>query len=388
MNESQFREDINMAKLAILNKKNFAFFGSILYKLVPVMTDRGTIALDGSSNKMYINANWFNGLSHEHKASALAHEALHYALQHDIRMGRKNPDLYQKACDEVVNNLLMDCSFSLPHDVPVNRHYQNQSTELVYKQVEQDFHDNNRDKNDLNNDNPFGNDLPRNQPNISQNSINERNRVSNQADLANQMATGKSMGTSSDTFAEFFKNINEGKLDWKTILSEHFNELTQGEPSYHDLDRRLLSLGYYEPVNESENKVKRVALALDVSGSITEQQIQIFLNEIKAIATNLEPEEIHVMTFNTGIVNTFSLKEPFKFNEIKLDIGGGTNLKPVFKYYNEKDNIPDFLVVLSDLECTPIKVEPTYPVIWLCFDNERAETHFGKLIHIKTEDLE
>ena len=398
--QDQFIEDLNLAKLAMLNKSNFAFIGSLIYKISikPNVSVR-TLALDPMNNSMLINPNWFNQLEAEHKASALAHEVFHYALQHDIRMGSKDPKLYQKACDEVVNNLLMDSKFQLPNDIPVDRRYQNKSSEEVYKMVVAE-HKQNQTKPD--NNNPLGDDLPKNQNNpnsksnsdqnnnqLSQSQINDRNRAINQADTTNQLLSGKSIGSSSKAFGELFMDINEGKLNWLTILAEYFNELTQGELSPIAYERRYLPLGYYLPKRESDNKINKVALALDVSGSISTNQIKIFLDEIKAIKNQLDPEIIDVMTFNTRVVDVFSFKRDDDITKVKLNISGGTSLEPVFEHYNRPDNRPDFLLVFSDLECymIPKKKEPDYKTTWLCFDNKHAEVEFGKLIHINSRDL-
>lgn len=383
LEDKQFWEQFNLAKLATLNKKHFAFIGSMLYKLkISPTTEVRDIFLDGHNSTIKINPSWFNSLTPEYASSMLAHEVLHYSLQHDIRRGNKEPQLYQKACDEVVNNMLMDFGFKLPMDIEVNRNYQNQSLEQVYKQVFAEHQ-----QQDPDNSGSGGNDLPENQPALTNHQQNQRNRDLNQSEMADKASSGMGIGNSNEAFKQLFKEINEGKINWKQLLAEHFNELTQGEPSYHDLDRRMLSLGYYEPVNESENTCHRVAVALDVSGSISEEQIHIFLQEIKAIAESLNPELISVMTFNTGLVDVLEFKQGDDLSEIPLNIGGGTDLEPVFQYYNEPENLPEFLVVFSDLEVWGIPAKPKYHTTWICFDNLHAEVPYGKLIHVNSGDL-
>jgi len=384
LEDKQFWEHFNLAKLATLNKKHFAFIGSMLYKLkVSPTSDVRDIFLDTNTSTIKVNPSWFTSLSPEEASAMMAHEVLHYSLQHDIRRGNKIPQLYQKACDEVVNNMLLDFGFKLPMDIVVNRNYQNQNLEHVYKQVLEEHPNQNPD-----NSGSGGNDLPDYQPQPSTHQQNQRNRDLNQSQMVDKASGGKDIGDSSEAFRHLFKEINEGKINWKQLLAEHFNELTQGEPSYHDLDRRMLSLGLYEPVNENEGSCHRVAVALDVSGSISEEQIHIFLQEIKAIAENLNPEIISVMTFNTGLVDVLEFKQGDDLSQIPLDIGGGTSLEPVFNYYNEPKNEPEFLIVFSDLEVWDFPKKPKYHTTWICFDNPEAEVPFGKLIHVHTEDLQ
>lgn len=383
---NQFWEHFKLAKLAILNKKHFAFIGSMLYKLkVEPDISIKDVFLDGIYSTIKVNPSWFLSLNPEESASMLAHEVMHYALQHDIRRGKRNPALYQKAADHVVNNILMDFGFKLPTNIEVDRRFQNQTTDLVYKQVLMDYKNEEPDYDNT----PGSNDLPSDNFDISNNVQNQRNRDIQQSELADKATGSPGIANSCEAFQQLFTDINQGKLNWKVLLAEHFNELTQGEYSYHDFDRRMLSLGYYLPIKESLGSVKRVAVALDVSSSVSEDQIKFFLKEIKAILLQLNPEIISVMTFNTGIVDVFEFKQDDDLSPIKIKIGGGTSFKPVFNHYNQKENIPQFLIIFSDLEVHWNNItEPKYSTTFICLDNPEEQAPFGKTIHINSENLE
>ena len=389
----KFWDHFNLAKLATLNKKHFAFIGSMLYKLkVEPDTSVRDVYLDGYNQTIRVNPSWFINLNPEEASAMMSHEVLHYALQHDIRRGNKLPNLYQKACDQVVNNMLMDFGFKLPQDIKVDRRYQNQTLEVIYKEILDEWNDNNNNDNNNNdnNDNQSGgNDLPQEQPQLNNHQQNQRNQQVHQSELADKATNGSGIGNSNEAFKNLFEDINDGKLDWRLILAEHFNELTQGEPSYHDLDRRSLALDLFEPVRESENAISKVALALDVSGSVSEEQIKIFLQEIKAIVSQLDPEKISIMTFNHDLVDVFEFNRGDDFYSVEINIGGGTDLVPIFKHYNKPQNIPEFLIVFSDLEVGWNNVkQPKYHTTWICLDNPSVkEVPFGKLIHVKSKDL-
>lgn len=367
-----FEEQINLAKLATLNKKHFAFIGSMLYKLsIKPSAEIDTIYLNGSESTIEINPNWFTELSAEHSASMLAHEVLHYTLQHDLRRGHKEPSAYQKACDEVVNNMLMDFGFKIPEYISVNRQFQNKSVEYVYKHVLSEI--------------PDHQDLPEESSNDNSRERNNHIIQSNMADIASGGAGVSNLG---NDLQALFEEITAGSIDWKLILMEHFNELSQGDVSYHDLDRRNLTLGLFEPVNESIDTVNKVAIALDVSGSLSKSQIKVFLKEIKAIAESLNPEIISVCTFNHKLVDVLEFKQGDDLSTVNIKISGGTDLLPVFKYYNKPENRPEFLIVFSDLEVDRFPDKPKYHTTWVCLDNKSATTPFGKLLHISSGDLD
>lgn len=384
---SSLQEKVNKAKLLLLKKRHFAFISSMLYKLNYKETkDTQSMYYVGSESTIYLNKDWFLGLSDQEACSALAHETLHYALQHDLRMGKRDPELFNKAADHVVNNILMDCDFELPADVPVDRRFQNKTTEYVYKFMEEEQKQNQNQN--QNSNNPFGNDLRPN-PSPSPQEQSQRDRETLSASQQDQQTVGndKSIGSSQEAFSELFKNILEGKKNWRDILLEFINEKSQGEKSWRELDRRMLQLGYYLPNNITDNRIHRIAVAVDVSGSVSPEQINYFLREIKAIKSNCNPEVLDVISFNTRITGKWSFKEEDEIDNIEMDIDGGTSLKPVYKHYDKQENKPNFLIVFSDM-WVEIPNKPNYEVIWGIVDNPNFKTSYGKHIYINQEDYE
>lgn len=384
---------IQKCKLHILNKEHSAFISSMLYNLNIVDAPVETVQLVTSetSNQILLNSNWFTNFSTEEQASILVHEVLHYALQHDLRRGQRNPSSYQKACDQVVNNLLLQMGYELPAKEKnfTKYKYKNMAVEAVYKDIEEERLNNEKNNNNNNNqpNSSFGSDL--NCQNFASNTQqNKRNQQVLSSDLANQAVGNKSIGNSGEVFSKLFEDIKSGKLDWKTILSAHVDEITLGGLSYSSFNRRYLPFGLYLPDNSSENTIHKIAVALDVSGSISEEQAKNLLAEVKRIRDDIEPENTSIMTFNHDIVDIFDIAAHDSFDSVKLRISGGTALESVFEYYNKPENQPKFLIVFSDLYCTPITEKPNFPVIWVCIDNPNAITNFGKLINITSEDLE
>lgn len=380
---------VNKAKLLLLKKKHFAFISSMLYKLkYEPSTEVNSMAYDGSISTMYLNPKWFNNLSDQEACSALAHEALHYALQHDIRMGKRDPKLYNQAADHVVNNILMDYGFELPMDVPVDRRFQNRTTEYVYKLLWDEKNDPNNNKQDPPPDNPFGNDVI---PNLSltpqQQSKRNRETISAGQNDANTVGLDKSIGKSEEAFKELFSNIQNGKKSWRDILLEYINEKSQGDRDWQRLDRRMLQLGYYMPSTETDNRINRIAVAIDISGSVTEDQLDYFLRETKTIKNNCNPEILDVISFNTEITGKWVFKENETFDSLEMKIDGGTSLNCVWEHYGSNQNKPTFLIVFSDM-CVNIPNKPDYEIIWCVVDNPQWKPPYGKAIYINEEDYD
>lgn len=407
--ENAFYENLSLTKLTLAKKPHFTFFSSLLYGFILEPTNEiKTISLNSIEKKVHINPNWFNELNNEHRMTALTHEMLHYVLQHDIRLGAKNPKRFQEASDQVVNNLLNDMDFKLlpESEANLNTSYAKRSVEDVYTEILKKYDEPPEENNNgdspysgnspaesnlpnpshANGDDPLGNDLSYTQPTNQQQ--NQRNSDVTKANMANKLASSKEAGDMGNVLEQFFEKIADGKLDWKIVLQEHLDSITRGDKSYDRLERRYLPYELYLPSNQSENHIEKVAIAFDVSGSVSEEQIEAFLREMKNVKESCDPEVMDVITFNHNLVQELTFEQDEEIEDISMYSGGGTDLYPVFEKYSENSKKPKFLIVFSDLYCPPIENAPDYDVIWVCIDNPTAEVNFGKLIHVTSEELE
>lgn len=382
-------QSIQKVKLHILNKKHSAFIASMLYNLdiEPANVDKVMLYCTSDKSSVLLNEDWFNGFNTAEQASILVHEVMHYTLQHDLRIGRRDKDIYQKACDQVVNNLLLDMGYELPQEEKdfTRTKYNNMSVESVYKDIEQETKQKNPKQQ---NSSSFGNDIPESNSSIpDQTQQNKRNQQILSADMSNQAQGNQSVSKDGDIFSKLFKDIKEGVLDWKTVLAGYVDDISRSEMSYHQFNRRYLSMGLYLPDTKDVAKINKVALAFDVSGSVSEEETKAFLSEMRKIKSDINPEIMSVTTFNHKIVAQFDITEDNDLDEVTMDISGGTSLTPVFKYYNKTENHPNFLILFSDMWVNDFPEKTSYPVIWICINNPNFTAPFGKTIHITSEDL-
>ena len=64
--------------------------------------------------------------------SALVHEVLHAALQHIWRRGDRDRELWDMACDYVVNQIIKDQGLQLPPGVFLSGRFKGMSADAVY----------------------------------------------------------------------------------------------------------------------------------------------------------------------------------------------------------------------------------------------------------------
>jgi predicted metal-dependent peptidase len=117
----------------------------------------------------------------------------------------------------------------------------------------------------------------------------------------------------------------------------------------------------WEPGTTASRRVPRLAVAVDVSGSVDEPLMERFAREIEALSRRLEAPLVlivgddrvrHVQTFAPGRSD---------LREIRFDGGGGTDFTPLLEEVQRQR--PDIAVVLTDLQ-GPARFKPTCPVIW------------------------
>ena len=106
-----------------------------------------------------------------------------------------------------------------------------------------------------------------------------------------------------------------------------------------------------------------LTIGIDTSGSISQEDLQAFFSEIKAIQ-DCYKSYITVLECDAEIQKEYKLT---KYSKLHFDVKGrgGTSFKPFFEYIKEKKIKTDCLIIFTDLygdqnECK----KPNYPVIW------------------------
>jgi predicted metal-dependent peptidase len=134
----------------------------------------------------------------------------------------------------------------------------------------------------------------------------------------------------------------------------------------------------WEPGMTASRRVPRLAVAVDVSGSVDDALMERFAREIEALSRRLEAPLVlivgddrvrHVQTFAPGRSD---------LRAIRFDGGGGTDFTPLLEEVQRQR--PDIAVVLTDLQ-GPARFKPSCPLIWAVPAWEPAVAPpFGRLL--------
>jgi len=128
--------------------------------------------------------------------------------------------------------------------------------------------------------------------------------------------------------------------------------------------------------------VLRLAVAIDTSGSISDDQLRIFWNEVRWVYRN--GAIVYVYECDTRL----SERSPITFKgkwDGKVHGRGGTDLEPVLK---EVEGKYDALIYFTDFEAPRIEKKYRIPILWVLtndMDPEDYPYEWGRVIKIDTD---
>ena len=134
----------------------------------------------------------------------------------------------------------------------------------------------------------------------------------------------------------------------------------------------------WEPGFTTARRVPRLAVVVDVSGSIDDAVLARFASEIDAITRRLEAGLILVVGDDQVRAVTHCEPGRSQLAGLKFEGGGGTDFTPLLEEADR--HRPDIGVVLTDLE-GPARFRPRWPVVWAVQREHGAATApFGRLL--------
>lgn len=353
-------------------KKGTGLLGSLLCNHTFIWdSDAPTAQCDGE--RIAFNPDFFlSKLTAETRVTVLAHELWHTGFDHMHRRGNRDPKLWNYAADFVINGMLDDAGFSFEGLQPCLDHqYDGMTTEQVYNLLEKD-----PSRCPVNPD--LSGDIVEDDK-ITQEQVIKKQVKAVQAAKLGGTSAGNIPGEIEQIIDKFLNPV----LPWEVLLQRYFTDLSQDDYSWRRPSRRYVD--EYLPSLMGENGLEHLIYYLDVSGSISDQELLRFNSEVKFIHDELRPKRLTLVQFDDIIQEVIEFEQDDAFDKIKVTGRGGTNLEPVRAHIEE--HMPTAAVIFSDMWVPPMSRDPGVPIFWIVMNNPYAQTKFGTQIHIKKEDL-
>jgi len=206
-----------------------------------------------------------------------------------------------------------------------------------------------------------------------------------QGQIAHQKVAGKGAGGMDRAIQELL----EPKVNWREVLREYVKTMCRAKDtsSWRRVNRRFLSMGTYMPSLIGE-RVGRLVIAIDTSGSIGDKELAEFLSEVKGIAEEVNPSAVDLIYWDSDVAGHEEYDEttvPNIVSATRPKGGGGTSPSCVSEYLKEKKIEPECVILLTDgYVGDDWGTEWVAPTLW-CIVNgpDGIVAPNGKTIHIK-----
>ena len=342
---------------------NSPFFGTLATRLKLVENkETETAATDGKH--LFFNREWFASLSKSERVGALAHEVLHVAMLHHTRRGNREPKLWNIACDLAINLELVDSGFVLPKGALLEGKYREMGAEKIYASFQQ---------------NPQSQPKPQEWGEVrdapggdgkADSSEMESAESEAKVMLGQAMQQAKAMGRLPANIERLVKSILKGKVNWREVLQQFIQKSVAEQLDWSRPNRRMVGQRFYLPRIKGE--FLELVIAIDTSGSISEEVLRQFLGEVEGILSSC-PSKAWILYCDSEINRV----EEKTSDDLPLEVvpcgGGGTDFRPVFEWVEKmEEGNPSCLIYITDMCGEFPKEQPEIPVLWAKTTEEPA----------------
>ena len=359
----EIQKAYDKAKIGLMAKPDTTFFTTIVFSL-KLIWDRciPTAATDGSSIRM--NPDFFMSLLPDERIFLIVHEAMHVALLHMLRLADREHRKWNKACDHYINLMLIERGFRMPQNGLADSKYKGLSSDEIYALLP-----------DPPPDDSFTLDL---EPNIAPvDSITQDIQdILIRAAMQSKMH-GDAPGSIPGDIEIFLNKLLNPKLPWQRILQKYIQNLSKHDYSWRKPNRRFLP-NHYLPSMFSE-KLMDIAIAIDSSGSVSDDDFRVFVSETHGILKMMKPDKITLIQFDKVIKSVDNIGSIRDLMNVKFIGRGGTRIEPVMEW--AKENQPKLLLVFTDGEFNFYNTGYKTNTVFLIHNNPRFESPYGKVIN-------
>jgi len=388
--------------------KHILFACSAITKTHEIDNNIDTAATDGK--KIIYNESFFQSLAYKQRSTLICHELLHILLGHHLRMRGKDLELWNAACDYVINLILVQMNFEPLDNWLLDPKYKGWSAEDVY--------------NDLKNQDQQKQDQQKQQSNESGGSFSEpKNSKGNQmsdAELeeaksqaeqeareaksqlqrrmkgieksntltpqkkANQL---KEIGQGAECFSERLEDIKHSRIDWRAVVSRFLLEENETELDCERFNFYQMENSDFELIENARRSEEfgKVAFCMDVSGSLSHMAKEVCSEAFHAL------EQVQQGELITYYISTcIKLKETItSADQLTTVSGGGTNFDCFFnrEVINGEFEAEGIIFVTDGHVQSSNWIEPPCNVLWVLTEaNSWFEKNvpFGEVVRMNS----
>ncbi len=361
MSESAIIEKLTTARVGLLLKA--PFFGNMATRMRLVNADDWCPTAATNGRDFYYNTKFVEKLSVKKLEFLFGHEILHCVLDHFGRVGSRDRQLSNIAQDYAVNQILVDerigdkiSEVKICYDSKYRGKAWEEIHDELYEKAEKismpqllkelgDLLDEHIKEGD--GEGEGDKDGKGKKPGMSKEEAQAIKDEIKQAMIQSAAAAGA--GKTPAGIQRLIKDLTEPKMNWRELIRMNIQSIVRNDYAFTRPNRKGMHSGAILPGLKQDETID-VAVALDMSGSIGQEDAMIFLSEIKGIMDQYADYNIHLWCFDTDTYNPQKITQDNgeELLEYKLMGGGGTDFEVNWSFMKDNDIVPKKFIMFTD----------------------------------------
>lgn len=394
--DENFKKDffslVDKVNLSLMEDKE-NFYGYFLFQMGREIrfdiTSATSINFKDAKYVMYFNPIIFLELNMEQMQSTIKHEILHVLSQHLIRL-KDFKDKYSTlalnlAMDVVVNQCLdCLCPYSITLEYINNKYNLNLEKFKTFEyylekiQTELDLQEENDEGEIVDNNENVAVDFDAEKTHdIWEECIEIDEKILR--DFTEKFADNAKKGSVPTYIENMIKSLknSKGELPWNLYLKKLMGTI-EANKKKTITRRNRRQPNRLDLRGELRGHKAEIAVAIDISGSISDEEFKQAIKEVLTIVKS-HNQEITIIECDKEIKRTYKVKSPKDIKE-RVASGGGTKFLPVFEYANNKKI--NLLIYFTDGKGEEkLEIKPRgYKTLWVISgrgEKLSLQEHFG-----------
>jgi predicted metal-dependent peptidase len=164
-----------------------------------------------------------------------------------------------------------------------------------------------------------------------------------------QSAAAAGAGKTPAGIQRLIKDITEPKMNWRELVRQEIQSIVRNDYSFQRPNRKSMHSGAILPGMKEATTID-VAISMDMSGSIGDEDARVFLGEIKGIMDQYEDFKINLWCFDTEVYNWKQITHDESDQLINYEPqgGGGTDFEVNWQFMQDNGIQPKKFIMFTD----------------------------------------
>lgn len=396
MTEQSTKQENRIKKLRLKIILSDPFFGALLMRL-PMIEDPNIPTFCTNGKYIKYNPCFSESISDEELSAVLVHEVMHCALGHPFRRNNRHTFYWNVAADFAINNYLkeyFDCSsvrYKLPKGALVNKKYKGKAAEEIYSLITKDKCLNPEYGNaaivDTYSNSGYKNgkgEIPKpgeftlegwveDCPGSDSERLDAEAEIKAAVSLA--LKEAEKQGKLPASLERAVGKLLRPSIHWAEALRQFVHQKCRIDYNWLKPNHKYLPYGFLFPSIDGE-QTGVIAVAIDTSGSINQNDLTKFLSEVQSIVDDCNPIKLTVIYADCEVQHVDEFTPGDKITPKAIG-GGGTDFKPAIEYACKMEETPECIIYFTDGEGYYGNA-PSIPILWVMTTDKKAP--FGETI--------